>query len=109
MPWQQTASGRGEASVPCVLPQPAAGTDAEPVREAMQLLLRDVDPVYIGPLKRAMDEADLPILCLLRRPLLQALTNRHGELHALRLIMRLDSMIRTTWPEAPVSRPLELG
>lgn len=92
-----------------MLPQPADGTDPEPVREAMKLLLRDVEPAYVGPLDRAMDDADLPTLCLLRRPLLQALTNRHGELQALRLIMRLDGMIRTTWPEAPVSRPLELG
>jgi hypothetical protein len=105
----QTASGRGGMGVPPVLPQPADGTDPEPVRAAMKLLLRDVDWIHAAPLARAVEDADLPMLCLLRRPLLEGLSSRHGELRALRMIMRLDGQIRTTWPEAPVSRPADLG
>ena len=75
----------------------------------MKLLLRDADPVYAAPLERAIADADLPMLCLLRRPLLEGLALRHGELEALRKVMRLDALIRGTWPEAPVSRPVELG
>ena len=45
----------------------------------MQLLLREVPPAYAGPLGRAIAAADLPELCLLRKPLLEALVSRHGE------------------------------
>ena len=90
------------------VPVPAPGTDPEPAREAMQLLLRDVLPAYSGPLGRAIAVADLPMLCLLRKPLLEALVARHGELEGLRQVMRLDLLIRQSWPEAPVSRPIEL-
>jgi hypothetical protein len=74
----------------------------------MQLLLAEVAPAYAGPLGRAIAAADLPMLCLLRKPLLEALVQRHGELEGLRKVMRLDLLIRQSWPEAPVSRPIEL-
>ena len=107
MRWQPLVNGRLFAPVGPV-PVPSAGTDAEPVRRAMQLLVEEVPAAYAGPLGRAIASADLPMLCLLRRPLLEALVVRHGELEALRRVMRLDFLIRQSWPEAPVSRPLEL-
>jgi hypothetical protein len=96
------------AAPPAGIPVPAPGTDPEPARKAMQLLLDDVLPAYAGPLGRAIAAADLPMLCLLRKPLLEALATRHGELEALRRVMRLDLLIRQSWPEAPVSRPIDL-
>jgi hypothetical protein len=107
MRWQPLVNGRLAAPVGRS-PVPAAGTDAEPVRRAMQLLVDDVPAAYAGPLGRAVATADLPMLCLLRRPLLEALVVRHGELEGLRRVMRLDFLIRQSWPDAPVSRPLQL-
>jgi hypothetical protein len=105
--WQPLVSGRWSGPRPSVA-VPAAGTDAEPARQAMQSLLADVPAAYAGPLGRAIAAADLPMLCLLRKPLLEALVARHGELEGLRRMMRLDFLIRQSWPEAPVSRPIEL-
>ena len=105
--WQPLATAR-LAPRAAPIPVPAPGTDPEPVRQAMQQLLDDVLPAYAGPLGRAIAVADLPMLCLLRKPLLEALVSRHGELEGLRRVMRLDFLIRQSWPEAPVSRPIEL-
>ncbi|MCC2633531.1 MAG: hypothetical protein K0S48_1417 [Ramlibacter sp.] len=107
MRWQPLVNGRLFAPVGPV-PLPAVGTDEEPVREAMQQLLDEVPAAYAGPLGRAIATADLPMLCLLRKPLLEALVVRHGELEGLRRVMRLDLLIRQSWPDAPVSRPIEL-
>ena len=107
MRWQPLVNGRLFAPVGPV-PEPAVGTDVEPVRQAMQQLLDDVPAAYAGPLGRAIIAADLPMLCLLRKPLLEALVVRHGELEGLRRVMRLDLLIRQSWPDAPVSRPIEL-
>ena len=107
MRWQPLVNGRLFAPVGS-FPAPAVGTDAEPARQAMQCLLDEVPPAYAGPLGRAIAGADLPMLCLLRKPLLEALVARHGELEGLRRVMRLDLLIRQSWPDAPVSRPIEL-
>ena len=90
------------------VPVPSPGTDAEPARQAMLHLIEEVPEAYAGPLGRAVAGADLPMLCLLRKPLLEALVVRHGELEGLRRVMRLDFLIRQSWPDAPVSRPIEL-
>ena len=107
MRWQPLVNGRLAAPVEDV-PVPAVDTDAEPARQAMQHLLDEVPAAYAGPLGRAIATADLPMLCLLRKPLLEALVARHGELEGLRRVMRLDLLIRQSWPDAPVSRPIEL-
>jgi hypothetical protein len=107
MRWQPLVNGRLAAPVER-FSLPAPGTDAEPARLAMQLLVDEVPAAYAGPLGRAIATADLPMLCLLRRPLLEALVVRHGELEGLRRVMRLDFLIRQSWPDAPVSRPIEL-
>jgi hypothetical protein len=105
--WKPLVEGRMAAPTGPV-PLPAPGTDAEPARRAMQQLLAEVPAAYAGPLGRAIAGADLPMLCLLRKPLLEALVEGHGELEGLRRVMRLDFLIRQSWPDAPVSRPIEL-
>jgi hypothetical protein len=83
---------------------------ADPVHEAMMRLARTLR----GTRATVMTEAiagcrTLEELCEMRRPLLQALTTEHGELHALRRMMRVDAMVLAAWPDAPITRAAALG
>jgi hypothetical protein len=84
--------------------------DADPVHEAMLGLARTLRGSRATVLTEAIGGCRrLGELCELRRPLLQALSEDRGELHALRQIMRVDAMVLGVWPDAPVSRPVGLG
>ena len=84
--------------------------DGDPVHEAMLRLAATLRGSRATVLAEAIGGCrTLSELCELRRPLLQALTEDRGELHAVREIMRIDAMVLEVWPEAPVSRPAGLG
>ena len=84
--------------------------ESDPVHEAMLRLASTLRGSRATVLAEAIGGCrTLGELCELRRPLLQALTEDRGELHALRQMMRVDAMVLGVWPDAPVSRPAGLG
>ena len=84
--------------------------DADPVHEAVLRLASTLRGSRATVLAEAIGGCrTLGELCEMRRPLLQALSEDRGDLHALRQIMRVDAMVPGIWPDAPVSRPAALG
>ncbi len=82
----------------------------DPIRAAMLHLAAGLRGGRATVLAEAIGGGrDLPELFELRRALVHALATDRGELHALRQMMRIDAMFLAAWPEAPVTRPADLG
>ena len=86
------------------------GEDVLATAEAMRALLEGEPTVARLRLRRSVAVArDLPTLWYLRSALMQAVAAEHGEAEARRALAMIDGLLRAGWPDAPVSRPVELG
>lgn len=84
--------------------------DLEAVRTAMRGLLEGESSDARLRLRRSIAVArDLRTLWYLRSALMQVVAAEHGEGEARRALEAVDGLFRAGWPEAPVSRPAELG